>query len=159
MPVKVTVNVGLGATDPMLRLQNFSMGIGIVINALNEAPPGILNVTEVIKEVFGFIGFKDGARFLMEQFNQDPEKMQMSQVIQELQGTLQQMQAQLESKQQEQEVKLLLGQMKTGEVEIKERGQDRRKAAELQTDLTKEKIKLFNPVAGEKPSAGQQMGV
>ena len=159
VPVKVTVNVGLGATDPMLRLQNFSMGIGIVINALNEAPPGILNVMEVIKEVFGFIGFKDGARFLMEQFNQDPEKMQMSQVIQELQGTLQQMQAQLESKQQEQEVKLLLGQMKTGEVEIKERGQDRRKAAELQTDLTKEKIKLFNPVAGEKPSAGQQMGV
>lgn len=140
----VTVNVGMGATDPIMKLQNFIMAINTIIKIFTEAPPGTLNVMEVASEVFGYVGYKSGARFFVEQMEgQDPEKMQMGQVIQQMQAALQNLEEQLKNKQADRQVKLM-------ETNIKERGQDRRKAAEIASAVTMKKMDLQNPVVGEK---------
>jgi len=144
-----TVNVGMGATDPVMKIQSFMLGVSTIVEVLQKAPPGVFNIMEIAKEVFCRLGYKDGARFFMEQMQQageeqkDPEKMQMAQIIEEGKQMLAQLQAQVKEKQTEQEVKLMLGQMK-------EEGQDRRKAAEIGADITMKRLDLLNPVAGEK---------
>ena len=133
----------MGATDPILKLQNFIMAINTIIKIFAEAPPGTLNVMEVASEVFGYVGYKSGARFFVEQMEgQDPEKMQMGQVIQQMQAALQSLEEQLKSKQADNQVKLMT-------TNIKERGQDRRKAAEIASNVTMKKMDLQNPVVGE----------
>lgn len=142
----ITVNVGMGATDPVLKFQRLSMGIETVVGVLSNVPPeSPLNVVEIIKEVFGIMGYKDGARFVLEEMTQDPEKMQMSQVIQQLTGIIQELQAQVEDKNLERRTKLELA-------KIKEVGQDRRKSADIQARFTEKVMDLRNPVAGEKPN-------
>lgn len=67
----VTVNVGIGSTDPVARMARFSQALQGSIGLMNTlAPmfgpmvaqsPGYEAVT---KELFGMAGYKDGARFL-----------------------------------------------------------------------------------------------
>jgi len=142
--VTADVNVGMGSTDPLQKLQNFIFAIRAVLDILRQNPDSSpLNVVEVIKEVFSFVGYKSGARFLIQKMEeQDPEKMQMGQIIQQLQAMLQQMQQELKSKQADQAVKL-----KT--TEMKEYGQDRRKAADIAADIKMKHMDLLNPVVGE----------
>ena len=88
--VLLKVNVGINATDPMKKIQSLMMGI----TALAELPGVVqtFNIPEIVKEVFGHLGFKDGSRFINSEA--DPQ-------VQELQQQLQQMQAVIESKQLE----------------------------------------------------------
>lgn len=78
--VTVRVNVGMGSTNPHQRVEKFMMGMNAV------APmPGVaerIEADEVISEIFGRLGYKDGARFFkpleeMEQQEQpqDPRLM------------------------------------------------------------------------------------
>lgn len=146
----VTVNVGMGATDPVLKLQNLTLGVKAVIEVISTVPEDtFLNVAEIVKEIFGFMGYKDGARFVIEEMGDDPEKMQMQQAIQQLTGIIQQLQAQVQDKNLERRTKLELA-------KIKEVGQDRRKAADIKSQFTQKIMDLRNPVAGEKvnPNAG-----
>lgn len=83
----IRVNVGMGATDPFQKLQKFLMGVGQFKEIAQQAPAG-LSLLEVAKEIFGLLGYQDGARFFGDQ---DPEKVQLKaqlqhagQVIQEL---------------------------------------------------------------------------
>jgi hypothetical protein len=151
VPVNVTVNIGMGATDPIFRMRNFSAAIEIVLKVLTGTPPGTLNVIEIIKEVFGFLGFKDGSRFLINQLGEDPEKVQLAQLVQQLQAINAQLQQVIETKEQEARTKLAMEQMK-------EAGQDRRKAAELRTNIALKELDLLNPVAGENPPAAARYG-
>ena len=140
----MSVNVGMGATDPIMKLQNFIMAIRTIIEIFASTPPGTLNVMEVASEVFGYVGYKSGDRFFVEQMEgQDPEKMQMGQIIQQLQAALQSLEEELKNKQADRQVKLM-------ETNIKERGADKRKAAELASAITMKKMDLLNPVVGEK---------
>lgn len=62
--VSVTVNVGLGANNPMERLQKLQMSLMTVKEALPFADrPVKVKIEEVIGEAFGAVGFKDGMRF------------------------------------------------------------------------------------------------
>jgi len=120
------------------------MAIRTIIEIFTSTPPGTLNVMEVASEVFGYVGYKSGDRFFVEQMEgQDPEKMQMGQIIQQLQAALQSLEEELKNKQADRQVKLM-------ETNIKERGADKRKAAELASAITMKKMDLLNPVVGEK---------
>lgn len=59
------VNVGLGATNPRMKLQNFLTATQAVGQIFGPAAAINANPVEVIKEVFGLCGYKDGDRFFM----------------------------------------------------------------------------------------------
>lgn len=58
--LRVTVNVGLHSSSPQARLERFSVGMQTLAGVAGL--PGV-NVDEVTKEIFGAIGYRDGARF------------------------------------------------------------------------------------------------
>ena len=136
--LSLNVNVGIGSTNPMEQLQKFTMGAQAVSQLLGPLVAQSLNVKEIITEIFGKLGYKDGMRF----FNfgeEDPNIQNMQQQMQqmqqalddknaELQAKIQIAQIQAESNIREQEIEnqgdLVLEQMK-------QRGDDNRKKAEL----------------------------
>jgi|GEM_PF-1476249 len=91
----LTVNVGMGATDPMMRLQKFLMGVNSFAALMKQPPPG-MDLKEVGKEVFGLIGYQDGTRFFQ---GQDPEKAQLQQQLQAAQQQIAQLSQQVKEKQ------------------------------------------------------------
>jgi len=143
----VSVNVGMGATDPIMKLNHFVMGLKAILEVITAIPPGTpttLDVIEIAKEIFGYIGFKDGERFFVKSMGEDPEKMQMGQIIQQLQTVIQNLEQQVKDKQMDNQTKLMIGDMK-------ERGADRRKVADVKARLAEKEMDLLNPVAGETP--------
>lgn len=60
--VTLTVNVGMGATDPDTRFQRLMQAFGAYAKMVMEGPPDV-DIQEFRKEVFGLAGFKDAARF------------------------------------------------------------------------------------------------
>ena len=140
-----TVNVGIGSTDPIGRLQKFLLAgkefMGMAdaqakIMAAGGAP--ILKLDEVGKEIFGRIGLKSGARFLVNSGDQriDPAQVQqMAAQMEQMGQVIQQLQAEVENQDKDRQVKLLTQQMA-------QEGEDRRKAAELQTRLASDKARL-----------------
>ena len=61
----VKVNVGLGATNPQHKLQNFMTATQAIGQMFGPAAAMASNPQEVIKEVFSLCGYKDGDRFFM----------------------------------------------------------------------------------------------
>ena len=59
----VKVNVGLGATNPKMKLQNFMTATQAIGQIFGPAAAMAANPEEIIKEVFGLCGYKDGDRF------------------------------------------------------------------------------------------------
>jgi hypothetical protein len=106
------VNVGIGATNPQKKLQNFSMAMEMIGKIYGEAAAMVSNPEEVMKEIFANCGYKDGDRFvlpgsdihaIMQQQAQqksggkgggDPQKLQAVQM--QNQGKMQQIQLQNE---------------------------------------------------------------
>ncbi|HEV2390091.1 MAG TPA: hypothetical protein VGS04_05130, partial [Nitrososphaerales archaeon] len=74
------INVGMGATDPVMKLQRFVYGVMNLAKLAVKPPPG-LNLTEVYKEVFALSGYQDGTRFIAQG---DPEKVKLQQQILQL---------------------------------------------------------------------------
>lgn len=99
--VLLKVNVGISATDPLRKVQNLVSGIQM----LGELPgfAESLNVQEVVKEVFGQLGYKDGERFV--NMEEDPR-------IAEMTAQLEQMQMYIESEQGKLQNRLQVEQMK-----------------------------------------------
>lgn len=76
----VTVNVGLGAVDPMNKVSRIVFGLGKVLE-LSPQLAGKINAEEVIKEILGNLGYRDGLRFFeMEDQAQTPDPMQQLQL-------------------------------------------------------------------------------
>lgn len=63
--LNLSVNVGMGATDPDTRLQRFMQATGLYAKLANEGSPD-LNLPEIRKTLFGLSGFRDNARFFNE---------------------------------------------------------------------------------------------
>lgn len=128
----LSVNVGMGATDPTTKLNKFIGALGAYANVAQMKLPNIA-MEEVSKEVFGLAGYRDGARFAQggAQGQQIPPEIQqqmeqMEQALQELQAEHQQMQAENEQlktgamlKQAELEIKQRESAIKEQEVQIK----------------------------------------
>lgn len=85
-------SVGLGATSPTEQIKQFLTGMQALREVLAD---GLLeryglDVTEVIKEVFGKLGHKDGKRFFRNVENEDPQltaaKAQVQELMQQLEA-------------------------------------------------------------------------
>lgn len=86
----LSINVGMTATSPTQKINNLLTGINGVKTALAD---GVLeqqgvDSREVIKEIFGALGHKDGGRFFKFDDATDPRVEQLQQKIQELQQAL-----------------------------------------------------------------------
>lgn len=86
----LSVNVGMAATSPSQKINNLLTGINGVKTALSDgvlAQYGV-DAQEVIKEIFGALGHKDGGRFFKFDGEGDPRVAQLEQQIQQLQQAL-----------------------------------------------------------------------
>jgi hypothetical protein len=75
----LSVNVGMGATDPDARFQRFMQALGAYTQISAQAPPD-LDLKEVKKELFGLAGFRDSARFFTQV---DPRLVQAQRLLQQ----------------------------------------------------------------------------
>jgi hypothetical protein len=80
-PVTVSVNVGMGATNPNERFQKAMMFFGAANQLITSAPPGA-NVSEQIKELGAQAGFRDATRFYSDKV--DPRLLMAQKTIQQL---------------------------------------------------------------------------
>jgi hypothetical protein len=110
----IRVNVGMNATDPMMRMQKFMASVGAYAQIAATAPPN-LNVPEVGKEIFGMAGYRDGARFLSDV---DPRLQQAQQAIQKLQQLIEALQVQLEDKDQDRQLEMAKLQLEAQKAQI-----------------------------------------
>lgn len=86
--VILNVSIGTGSANPQTQLERFVYGISSLAKFTPQALEKI-NSEEVVKELFGKLGYKDGTRFFnFAEEGQDPEKEQMAQMIQQLQAAL-----------------------------------------------------------------------
>lgn len=86
----LTVSVGMNATSPTQKINNLLTGIDGVKTALADGVLDRYNVdsNEIIKEVFGALGHKDGGRFFKLDGEQDPKVAALQQQIEQLQQQL-----------------------------------------------------------------------
>ena len=88
--VTLTVNVGIGATNPQEKINAFMKSMSNLRELLSD---GVLerynlDVGEVIKELFGKLGYKNGSRFFKSEEGLSPMENAMRATIQELQAKL-----------------------------------------------------------------------
>jgi len=102
--MNLTVNVGMGSSNPKERQQNFLAATGAAVQLISTAPPSA-NVPEMIKEIYSNAGYRDGARFFSEQ--QDPRLGKAMQMIQQLQAALNGKQMELQAQGQMEQMKLI----------------------------------------------------
>lgn len=125
----LTVNVGMGATDPNAKLNRFIAGITAYTAVVSRPAPG-LNVAEVGKEIFAHLGYSDGARFTTVD---DPQILQLQQQLQQAMATIQQLQQKTKEKQTGHLVSLQKAregnQTKLATVQIQEENENRRAVA------------------------------
>ena len=129
--LSVTVNVGAGAADPNQRLQRLLAALKYVSEIYQSPVPGI-NMEEVIKEIFGILGYRDGKRFV--NFTGEmPVIKQLQGVIQELQKQVGDMNAQLQNKEADRQIKM-------AQTVLKERAETERKHLDSETTLRKTQL-------------------
>lgn len=87
--LSIVVNVGMGATDPVQKMQRFQAALMSYHNITAKQPPPGINLQEVWKELAGLAGYQDGTRFVIE--GQDPALAKAQQQIMLLQRQLQQL--------------------------------------------------------------------
>ena len=90
----VTVNVGMGATDPDAKFQHFMQANGAYMQIAQTAPPDA-NLLEIKQELFGLAGYRDSNRFYSGKI--DPRMEAMQKQMQQLQQQAQQLQQQLQT--------------------------------------------------------------
>lgn len=143
----ITVSAGGGSTDPMVRLERFLLGVDRFTQiAERQASLGqpLLDLKEVGNEIFARLGYKGGTRFMVD--DESEESQQIMQMIEQMNQEIQQLQAALEDKDADRQLKLI-------ETEVKEEGLDKRKEADIRANVAMKAMDLLNPVVGEKPRA------
>lgn len=102
--IKVKISVGFGSINPQQRVEKLAFALNTIGQFAPEFIQG-LNKEEVIREVFGALGYQDGTRFASQETEEDPRIMEMEQMIQQLQQ-------QLQTKEMEMQTKLQVEQMR-----------------------------------------------
>jgi hypothetical protein len=102
--VELNVNVGMGATDPQMRLNKLLIAARSIAEVAAMGQTG-LNVQELAREIFGAAGYRDGTRFMQQQDQEDPRLMEAMQVIQGMKTDLQAAEQQMQAKMAEVELK------------------------------------------------------
>jgi hypothetical protein len=75
----VNVNVGMGATDPTVRMQRLGAALSFMSHLMKMPPSGV-NLGEVFRELFALAGYQYGDRFM----SQDPKIALMERQVQAL---------------------------------------------------------------------------
>ena len=96
--VSLNVSVGMGATDPVMKMNRLLAGVQAFANVAAGGAPG-LNLGEIGKEIFGYMGYRDGGRFLTD--GEDPKAAAMQAQMQKMGQMIQQLQDQLRNRQAE----------------------------------------------------------
>ena len=122
----LTVNVGMGATDPNAKLQKFIAAMHTYVEMQTKAPPG-LNMEEVGKEIFGHLGYQDGRRF----FNSDnPQLDFMQKQLQQAGQKIQELEKRVKDKEMGHMVSMekakLAGQVTMAKTQLHEQHEDKR---------------------------------
>jgi hypothetical protein len=91
----LTVNVGMGATDPTQRLNKYIGALSAFANVAQMQIPNA-NMPEIGKEIFGLAGYRDGARFVGGEDGQPQIPPEMQQQMMQMQQALQQAQQELQ---------------------------------------------------------------
>ena len=130
----IGVNVGMGASDPVRKIERLLLGIR-TMGEINPELIGLLNQPEITKEVFGALGYKDAKRFINEQ--QQPGQMeQVMGQLEQLSGAVQQLMDQGAAKQLDVKGKIVTAQIK-GQADIaaaKEKAMGNIMAAQISSD-------------------------
>jgi hypothetical protein len=92
--ITLTVNVGMGATDPSQKLQKFLAAMSTYSGMLKNPTPGV-NMVEVGKEIFGTLGYGDGTRFFT---TDNPQVVALQQQLQQTMQLVEQLQTKLKEK-------------------------------------------------------------
>lgn len=129
----LTVNVGMGATDPMQKLNKFLTATKTYSDIVKNPTPG-MNVKEVGKEIYSHLGYKDGSRFFTVD---DPQVVQLQQELQKMQGVIQELEKKVKDKQDG----LMVGLQKTREtnqakVQIADKQEKEANVRSLATHIT-----------------------
>lgn len=121
------VSVGFGATNPQKRIEKISMGLGTLSRYFPDLIQGA-DRAEIVNEVFGALGYKDGKRFFpsLKNDQQNPEVQQLQQQIQQLQQMIQTEQHKTQGKAQLEQ--------------IKQQGAGQREQMKLQYQMQKDEI-------------------
>ena len=101
--VNVRVNVGVGATDPMQRIEKFKIAAEVLGSIFGEGLQSMLNHEEIIKEIMGPLGYADGSRFL----NLDGPPP----IVTELEAEIEELKRKLETKELERQGKIEVARM------------------------------------------------
>lgn len=118
--VTLTVNMGMGGSNPDNRLQKFLMVTTAADEMVLRAPPGA-NVQERLKELYSLAGYRDGSRFVSD--NVDPRLAKAMQMVQQLTEQLKGKQLEIASGERAEQQKIL--------------SNERIKGAQLQVDQSR----------------------
>ena len=105
----VSVNVGIGATDPVKKIDRLLLGI----RTMAEIDPNIIAIMdqkEISKEVFGALGYKDSQRFFSEE--QKPMLEELAARLEQMEQVVQQLADQGQAKQIDAQAKIAVAQIK-----------------------------------------------
>lgn len=137
----LTVNVGMGSTDPQMKLQKFMAGMTAYVNMLEKKIAGI-NMQEVGKEIFGHLGYGNATRFFT---TENPQVMQLQQQLKQAEQKMQQLQLALQNKQDKNLVDIhkitVSNQTKLEDRKMKEAGENQRNVATHLRALTEMQAK------------------
>jgi hypothetical protein len=112
--VAVSVDVGLGSSDPMQSLAKFQQASQIALGLLGQGAQMRMKQDAVLDEVFGKAGYKDAStRFFNEADDQDPRIQEMQQAMQQMQAQMQEMSQQLADKQADYATRIKVAQINT----------------------------------------------
>ena len=132
----LTVNVGMGATDPQQKLGKFIAAIRSYAEIAQMNPPNV-DLGEIGKEIFGLAGYKDGRRFMQGDQQQAMMQQVMGQAQQMVQSAQQEMQQRSEQvSQQEQAVESAKVDIEKASIKLNADGQ----VLQLREQLTLSKI-------------------
>jgi len=128
---QLRVDAGMGASDPMQRLQKLRMGAEVLAVMLGpEKVASMANDEAVIEEVFGVLGYKDGKRFYDPE-KIDPKMMAMQQQMKMAAEQIKQMEQKLADGQADRDNAVVLQEIKSATAlleEIMQLGREQMKA-------------------------------
>lgn len=87
MNLTLKVNVGTGSTNTFNQLEKLIYGLRSIRELLGERAMARIKDNEILKEIFGKLGYKDGGRFYAEE-GDNPEIDALIAQVQELQGMI-----------------------------------------------------------------------
>lgn len=93
----VVVNAGVGSTDPNMKMARFMAGAQAVGQILGPTALQTVNAEEVVSEIFGILGYKDGGSRFFKFTDQDPRIAEMEKALQGLQQQLESEQMKIEA--------------------------------------------------------------